>query len=489
MNMGQLIAKGTVWSAIERWGTQGVSFLTFVLLARLLGPEAYGMVSMAVVFTGIVRVALGQEGWAQVVVQHRELTPLHIDTAFWFVVVLSAILTAGMMALAPVIAAIYGVPEVEPLVIWLSLSLPLDALAAIQIGLLRRSLKFRLIGLRSIIAILASSALAVVMAFTGWGVWSLVALQLGQAAISALLLWWVSDWRPRLAYSRAAFRDLRAYGFSIAGIRLVGFLGINATRFLVGFFLGAAPLGILSFALRLVETATQLLVYPLTKVVMPAISRVQTDPEGVRRIYRNAIQMSSFLLFPAVIGLAVLTPDLVPLVLGQAWTDGIPMLQILLIAMVLAPFQEFAVALMEGTGRAPTLLLIEIAHLLGGLAVLAIAIGIAPESLTAIALAMAARRPIYFLLTAFTFRRLAIVPPHQEAGPAVRILLASATMGLLVWLASTTVLAELAPSLRLAAAVAVGIVAYPLASALFARNPLRDALKSMRLVTTRHSAA
>ena len=328
MNLRKQAVKGVVWSGIQRLGTQVISFVVFSLLARLLGPEAFGLVALADVFLAFMRV-FTEQGFSQAIVQRQELEPEHLDTAFWINLTISGLLTAIGMTGAPLIASWFNQPEIAPIIRWLSLGFILSAFNSIQQAIFTRRLSFKALAARSLVAQLVAGVVGVVMAFLGFGVWSLVGQRLVNQFVAILVLWWVSDWKPGLRVSKRHFQELFAFGVNILAFYILNFFNQRSDNFLIGYFLGPEALGYYAIAYRLLELSREL-VTTTSQVALPAFSRLQSEPEKLRQGYYTATQLTCLIAFPVFLGLSALAPELIPAMFGNQWTPSIQVMQILM---------------------------------------------------------------------------------------------------------------------------------------------------------------
>ena len=334
MSLKQKAITGIIWSAMESWGRQAVSFGVFFLLARLLGPETFGLVALASVFLAFVQVFLDQ-GLSQAIVQRLELEEEHLDTAFWTNVSISLLLATVSIACANLVADFYNEPQLTLIIRYLSLSFVFGSLSGVQSAILRRKLAFKVLTIRSLIAIIISGIVGLTMAFMGFGVWSLVGKQLANSLSQVLVLWWVSDWRPGFKVSKRHFKELFSFGINVLGIRLLNFFNRRSDDFLIGYFLGTVALGYYNIAYQLLLIMTQLLTSITTKVAMPMFSRLQQDLPRLRRGFYAATQFTSLVSFPAFLGVWALAPELVQGLFGEKWLPSIPVMQILVFIGIL----------------------------------------------------------------------------------------------------------------------------------------------------------
>jgi PST family polysaccharide transporter len=350
MNLKQKAAKGVFWSIIQKWGREAISFCVFVALSRLLAPEDFGLVAMAFVFVTFVQVFLDQ-GLGDAIVQRADVSPEHLDTAFWMSLLTGCILTVGGVALSGSIAALFSEPRLAPVLRWMSLAFVLTTLSSIQTAILQRRLAFRSLAARSMGATLVGGIVGIGMAFAGFGVWSLVAQELANDVTAAIVLWTASDWRPRFRISKKHYKDLFRFGISIVGNNML----LNITRrsddFLVGYFLGPTLLGYYNIGYRLLLVIIRVVTGITNAVAFPTFSRIQNNPERMRRAFYNVTQYTSLLAFPVFVGLAVLAPELVRALFGERWLASVPVMQTLAFIGILQSLLFFNGTVIKASGK------------------------------------------------------------------------------------------------------------------------------------------
>ena len=334
MNLRAKAINGVVWSATQTWGVRLISFAVMIALARLVAPEAFGLVAYASVFIAFAQIFVDQ-GFSDAIVQFPNLNRDHLDTAFWVSVIIGGCLSLVTVVAASGIAGIFREPQLVSVIKWLSPIFLLSALSSVQQSILRRALAFKALTIRSLAANLISGVIAVVMAFRGYGVWSLVAKLLVSAMVNALMLWQVSDWRPDFRISMQPFRELFLFGINILGGNFVDFLSVHSDDFLIGYFLGPIALGYYTLAYNLLIVTTDLLISVPNQVAFPLLSSLQGDSSSVKRAFGQVILLQSMLAFPIFLGIAALSSELILQLYGSQWVASIPVLTLLmLIGMV-----------------------------------------------------------------------------------------------------------------------------------------------------------
>jgi len=350
MNLRQKAVKGVLWSAIQSWGTQAIAFIVFFVLARLLEPEAFGLVALAGVFLAFVQLFIDQ-GLSTAIVQRQDLEPEHLDSAFWTNLGISFLLTLVGIAVAGLVAELFKEPQLTPILRWLSLSFLLSGFKGVQQALFQRQLAFKALAIRSLVAVVAGGVVGVVMAFSGFGVWSLVGKQLVNELVGVVVLWGASDWRPGFNVSVRHFQELFAFGINLLGIRILEFFNVRSDDFLIGYFLGPVALGYYTVAYKLLLIMLQLLTTVTVKVALPTFSRLQQEPERMRQGFYQVTQLTSLISFPIFLGMATLAPELVPILFGKQWIPSIPVMQILAFVGILISVEHFTSTVIMAMGK------------------------------------------------------------------------------------------------------------------------------------------
>lgn len=327
MSLMRQATKAVFWSAGASWSAQAISLLVFLVLARLLAPEAFGLIALANVAIALLTI-LSEQSLGEAVVQRKRIEPEHLDSAFWLQVGVALLMTAILIAAAPFLAKLFDEPQFAQILRWLSLSLIIQALTSTQVAILRRELRFKSLAVRRIAAVLASGIVGVGMAFAGYGIWSLVGQQLSGATVGTIALWGVADWRPKLRFSTKHARELISYGVYVVGSSLLTFVNRRSDDLLIGTFLGAVALGYYVVAYRILRVMTELLISVMSTVALPAFSRVESDLPRLRRGFLRALQMASLVTFPAFCWVAAAAPDVIR-VFGDKWIPATSVMRVL----------------------------------------------------------------------------------------------------------------------------------------------------------------
>ncbi len=355
------------WSTGQQLATNVVSFAGYIVLARLLVPKEFGLFAFASVFTVLLQTFTDQ-GIPDAVVQRAKIEKAHLDTAFWFNLALSLALAGLLWLTAPVAARLVHEPGLSGILRFLVWLLPLSALGGIHQALLKRQLEYRILGIQNFVATTAGTATGVLLAWNGWGIWCLVGQQLANAGCLTLFAWWATRWVPGVEIRMNELRELGRFSVHITGGALLDFINRRADDFLIGVFLGTTALGYYSLAYRLLLTFTRLISSPFNSVAFSAFSRLQNEPEERYRMFCRLAQMVAALAFPAFLGLAAVSPDLIRVGFGAAWMPSVPVLQILCFIGVLHSIVFLHGTLIRAAGRPDWQMLFTLAGALTNLA-------------------------------------------------------------------------------------------------------------------------
>ena len=457
MSLRERAAKGLTWSLIERWGAELLGLGIFVVLSRQLEPHAFGLVALATVVIDFLR-KLVDQGFSEAVVQRGELDQEHLDTAFWTGIVTGSVLALSLVALAGPIAGWFGEPELAPVLRWLSLAFVVRGLSGTQQALLVRGLRFQQLATRTLVAEVAAGVVAITLALNGFGVWSLVGQSLASGVFGVLTLWRVSGWRPGLGFRWHHFKELALFGANIVGFKLLNALSVRVDAFLIGTFLGTVQLGYYSVAIRIFHAISKILTGVMNSVAFPVFSRMQGEPERMRRAFYEATQLTSLVTLPAFLGLAAIAPDAIPFAFGDQWGPSVPVMRVFALVGILQSLTHFNGSVIKAVGKPSWRLgLAVLQTVVTSVAILAVV----SEGITAVALASVAVGLALYPVGFWLVRRLIGIEagPYaaQFAGPlAAALLCAGAALG--VRFAAES----LAVPVRIALAIGAGAAAYGL---------------------------
>jgi O-antigen/teichoic acid export membrane protein len=462
--------RAAVWAAVQGWGGNLLSTVVFLLLARLLDPEAFGLAALALALITFSMALVGM-GLPDALVRHERLEDSHVQSAFWTMMAFALVTLILALVLAQSIAEWLREPELRLVLSTLALALPLNVMDQVFDALLRRKLAFKVLAMRKLVALSAASLIALVLAWLGAGVWSLVAKGLVEALLGVAVLWRLSDWRPRWSVSRQHLKDLLAFGAPMGLGRFVGLLSLSIDKWIVGYNLGVAQVGIYTIGQRLYAQVIDLFPETANRVLMPAFARVQGEPERLTRAFLEAQQLASITTFPMFAGLILTAPDLIVLLLGPRWISSALFLQILCLGGFSAAANYFTPTAWLARGRSDWYLRWTILH--SAAALIAIAIGVR-WGILGIAAAQVIRGYLLLPIAVVLLKRsLGITVTRYFAnlgGPMAATAFMAVCVGALLWALDL----EGQPALRLMLAALVGPISFLLGCRWFAHVALTE---------------
>lgn len=448
--------QGLFWSVAERVASQGMAFVVLLILARLLGPQSYGLVTLAATIALFGQMLLG-ETFSQALIQAKTTEPAHCSSVFWLLVLLGLSAGIGQFLAAPLLADAFGQPAIAPVLEALSPLLLLSAIQAVPTALLRGALNFRAIFAASTAATLVGGAVAVIMAFKGFGIWSLIVNLLVQSTISTVTIWRKSGFRPVRQFSqlhvRALWSNLR---YTILG-RLAAFAANQSPRLIVGYMFGPVALGAFSLGLRIIEMLHQLLVMPAANVILPLIVKIRDIPERLENTVLSATHMTAVLTAPVYLTLAVSAPLVMPLVFGEHWLASVPLVQILCFYGVVMACGQIWQVILTGLGRPDITLRITIVAAIANMGALLLS---APWGPVAAATAFIVRGYATLPFMPLVIGRLTGLRARRQYRLFVPILIAAGIMVAAEEAVMRALAHRLAAPLQLAAVLAAGAIVY-----------------------------
>lgn len=341
---------GLLWMAGGKGAYGVLQLLVLAVLARLLTPADFGVVSAALVVIGLSQI-VSQLGLGPALVQRPTLEPRHIDTAFSVSVILGIGLGALIWLIAPAAAAFFRIEAVAPVLRALAWLFPLQGLGTVAESLMRRDLRFSWLARIDVVTYgVGYGAVGIALALAGWGVWALVAGQIVQSCLKSGALLRARFSFPQHFIERQAFVDLMYFGGGFTLAKIANYVALQGDYFVVGRFLGKAPLGEYSRAYNLMSAPASGLGSILDEVLFPTMARVQSDPVRLAAAFRRGAAFIALCVLPCSIAMIILAPEVVAVLLGSQWTAVIAPLQVLAIGMLFRTSYKLSDSIARATG-------------------------------------------------------------------------------------------------------------------------------------------
>lgn len=369
MLLKQKVVKGFAWALLERFSTQGVSFVVSLVLARLLTPADYGTIALLTIFIAISGV-LADSGFGQALIQKKEATETDFNSVFWLSLGLSSVMYGVLFFAAPWIADFYDDARLTIVLRILALSLICNAVNSVQNAELNRKLRFDLSFRISLIGVFVTGCVGVSLALCGYGVWALVWSALSGGVTGVVTRWFFIAWRPRLIFSWHSVRSLFRFGWKMTASALLDTGYNNLYGLLIGKLYSKADLAFVNKGRSVPQLAMDSINATLGRVAFPALAQVQDQRDIVRNTMRKMIRGSTFLVFPMMTGVACCADALVPLLFGDQWHEAVPYVRIACFTFALWPFHTINLQAITALGRSDVFLTLEIIKKVIGLALM-----------------------------------------------------------------------------------------------------------------------
>ena len=347
-------ASSILWMVARTGSDFLLSFVIFALLARTLGPTAFGAFALAVAFSEFARI-LPNTGFVSAISRAKQVTPTMADTVFWATLGLGLLLAAIIAALARPLASAFGAPEVAPLLIALGLVIPISAAGATHIALMLREFGHRAMASRSVVSNLAGGGAALAAAWSGWGAWSLVVQRSVTEVFAALMIWRAYPWRPGRRFSPTVLREVAAFSSNMTVISVLSTALIRLQDMVIGRMIGVAAVGVYRTAWRTVGLISQTAILPFSQVSLPVLARLQDDLPALGKAYLRIVRVSSAVAFPAILGFSALAPDAITLVFGPHWAEAAGIARLLGLMSVPFTLNYFAGSALAAVNRSGAL--------------------------------------------------------------------------------------------------------------------------------------
>lgn len=345
---------GILWSSVQKFGTMGISFVSNIVLARLLTPEDYGCIGMLMIFILVANTFI-DGGFGSALIQKKEPTQEDYSTIFYWNLFLSIVLYVLLFLAAPLIARFYHLPLLSSVLRVQGFVLILNSLSIIQQNRLRKQLLFKKLSVVSIVSALLSLVITIYLAYVGWGVWALVAQQLLMSGFNAVLYWIVGKWKPSFVFSKQSFSELFGFGGFILLSNLINTFCNNMQGLIIGRFCSARALGLYTQSIKLVDVSSMSISSVIDQVSYPILSGFQNNRERLVSTLRNIITATAYISFPIISILILIAKPLIVLLYSEKWIESVPYFQILCIAGFVMCIQNINYYGVAALGKSKTL--------------------------------------------------------------------------------------------------------------------------------------
>ncbi|MFL7851924.1 lipopolysaccharide biosynthesis protein [Providencia rettgeri] len=358
-NLKQKTTSSLKWSAIERLATQLVQLIVMLVLARILGPHAFGLIGMLAVFIAVSQVFV-DSGLSSALIRKLDRSELDYSTAFYFNIGIALACYTLLYFCAPYIAHFYQQPELTPLTRVLALVVIINSFGIIQRTKLSIKMDFKTQAKASLIAVTISSLTAFCLAYYNFGVWSLVAQTLVYATFNVIFLNMLHRWLPMLSFSSESFRHLFGFGSKLMLSGLIDSIYQNIYQIVIGKKFNVLDVGYFTQANQLIQTPATTMTAIIQRVTYPMLSSIQNDEQKLNSAYLLTLRLSAVVIFPILFGLGTIADPLIPELLGLEWKAAALLASILAMGLLLYPIHAINLNYLQVKGRSDLFLKLEI---------------------------------------------------------------------------------------------------------------------------------
>lgn len=477
----QSVLSNLIWRFMERCGSQLISFVVSVVLARLLAPELYGSIALVTVITSILQVFV-DSGMANALIQKKDTDDLDYSSVFYFNLVFCLVLYLGLFLAAPFIARVYEDGSLVPVIRVLGLTLVVSGVKNVQQAYVSKTMQFRRFFFATLGGTLFSAVVGISMAYMGYGIWALVMQQLLNAAVNTAILWLTVGWKPRLAFSFTRLAGLISYGWKLLVSALLDTVYNKLYQLVVGIVYSSADLAYYNKADQLPVLVVENINSSIDSVLLPVLSAEQDKRLVVREMTRRAIKMSTYVMMPMMAGLAACAEPLVRLLLTEKWLPCVPYMQIFCVCYAFYPLHTANLNAIKAMGRSDMFLYLELVKKAVGILALVITMymGVFYMALSRIFTGVLSQ-----LINAFPNKKLLDYPYLEQLKDMAPSILLSALMGAGVYLLTFLGLNDFA---TLALQLICGVALYVVLSLLFRIDSFSYILSVIKNILHRRGA-
>lgn len=350
---------GMFWSLLQNIGGRGISFIATVILARLLTPQIFGLIGMLAIFLHVSQV-LVIAGFNEALIRKKETDNEDYSSVFWLNLVVSLLIYSVLFFAAPFIADFYRQPILIQLTRVLSLVFIINAFSYVQEARLRREMRFKTLSIIHLPAVVLAGLTGILMALLGYGVWSLVVMELVSQLVYTIQIWIYTGWRPFFTFNSAKAKDLFSFGGKLMISGILSSIYKNIYLVIIGKFFPLSSVGYYQTASKVVNTPSTTLSNALNSVAFSTFSSIQDDNKRLKEGYKRIIKQVLFWMCPAFVLAAVLAVPLFRFVFTEKWLPAVPFFRILCIVGILYPLNVYNLSIVNVKGRSDIFLKLEI---------------------------------------------------------------------------------------------------------------------------------
>jgi len=353
------VLSGLIWKFAETAGAQFVSSITTIVVARILDPEAYGVVAIISVFIAVFSVFV-DSGLGSALIQKKDADDLDYSSVFFANIVICAAVYLILFIAAPIISTFFEIESMTSLIRVSGLTIIISSIKNIQGSYISKNMLFKKFFFASLGGTIASGVVGILLALNGYGVWSLILATLTDNVIDTLIMWMSIKWRPKFIFSFERLKSLFNYGSKLLISNILNKIYDNLYKLVIGKFYSTEQLAYYSKGDNLPSKLTTNVNNAINGVLMPVMANAQDDKEEVKEIMKRMLQASFYIMTPLLVGLAVVAKPAIIVVLTEKWLPAVPFMQITCLIKLMRPIHTANLIAIQSQGRSDIFLIQEI---------------------------------------------------------------------------------------------------------------------------------
>lgn len=359
MSLKKETLSGVVWTTLQQFSNRIVSFVVTLILSRLLFPEDFGTIAVFGVFMGIVGTII-DGGLTSSIIRSDNIDDEDLSTVFYFNIVASSVLYIVMFFCSPLIASFYKMPELTLIIRVFSVRFIIGSFGAIQNTLLTKEMNFKKMFYIGLPGLIVNAVVGVVMAYMGFGVWSLVFNGIASGIVGSTILWLTSDWRPKFVFNKTKFKYHFSFGYKLTLSSMLDTMFSNIYTIVIGKLFKPYDVGLVDKASGLRMLPIDVISSPLNRVTYPLFAKIKNDNVALRNVYTKLMKTVIYMVAPMMIGMAVLSVPIFRFLFTEKWVPAAPYFCILCISGILYPIHAYNLNILQVKGRSDLFLSLEI---------------------------------------------------------------------------------------------------------------------------------
>lgn len=370
--MSTKIVTNFIWRFLERTLVQLISVIVLIFLSRVLEPVEFGTVAIVLVYINILQVFVDC-GMASALIQKKNADDLDFSSVFYMNLFFCSLIYLIMFFLAPIIAQFYKMPELISVIRVLSIIIIIYGIRNIQQAYIAKNLIFKKLFYSTCIGSFIAAIISIYMAYNGYGIWALVLQYLVNTLVATIVLWLTVQWRPKLIFSFNRLKELFSYSWKLLVSSLLDTTYNNLRQLIIGKLYTRQDLAFYDKGNMFPHAIVSNIDTSINSVLFPAMSAKQDNIETIKNMASNAMKISTYIIIPLMVGLAVCSEPIVILLLTEKWLPCVPYIRIFCVTFAFYPIHTVNLNTLKALGRSDLFLRLEIIKKIVGLIVLSIA--------------------------------------------------------------------------------------------------------------------